>query len=485
VQATCGLYFPDKKRRELETAVAKAVQTVPHHITDATGYYHFLRFGQDGRAHAEMARFINLLTIGETHFFRDNAQFDALVHHILPTLITRKRAAAAALGAGTPPQLRLWSAGCATGEEAYSLAILLHELIPDISHWRILILATDINQNYLAQARQATFSDWSFREGRAQQLRSRYFTPSPQNGRDGYQLRADVRGLVTFTPHNLAADDYPAVPTNTVSMDLILCRNVSIYFSPETTRQMVGRFHRSLVEGGWLVVGHAEPSLTTYSAFTGHIVAGTLLYQKTISTAAARTQPPTQPVPDKSRPVSPPRRTDLLSPLPTAVPTLDGYEEARRLLSHGRIEAAISLLETIITLPPPQAAPLCLLARAHADLGQWSQARRWCAQAQAVDPLLPEVYYVLAMIEEQEGRPEAAIHNLKKVLYLEPERPLAYFHLAVLYKKQSQVVMAQRALKNVLQRMESMPAESIIPDSGQTTAYTLTTAAQRLLEEIG
>lgn len=466
VQAASGLYFPDKKRVELETAVHKAMQATANNDNDPAAYYRRLRFGPQARP--EMTRLLNLLTVGETHFFRDSAQFDALANHILPTLIRRKREAAAALGRDTPPQLRLWSAGCATGEEAYSLAILLHELIPDISQWRISVLATDINENYLAQARQANYSDWSFREARARQYRPRYFTPGQHNGRETYQLHPETRRLVTFAPHNLTADEFPATASNTVSMDLILCRNVSIYFAPETTRRVVERFHQSLVMGGWLVVGHAEPSLSTYSAFTGHIVAGTLLYQKGQTAVAARPQPtpPNQPAP------------------PTAVSPTNIYEEARQLIGHGRNEAAITLLEKTVTVPP-QAPTLCLLARAHANLGHWPQARHWCEQAKVVDPLFPEVYDLLAMIETHEGRPDAAIHNLKKVLYLDPARPLAHFHLALLYKKQSQVVMAQRALKNVLHRMESIPADAPLPDADHTSAGRLTAVAQRLLEEMG
>lgn len=468
VQAASGLYFPDKKRVELETAVHKAMQSTPNTDNDPAVYYRHLRFGPQSRP--EMMRLLNLLTVGETHFFRDSAQFDALANHILPTLINRKREAATAMGPGTPPQLRLWSAGCATGEEAYSLAILLHELIPDISQWRISILATDLNEDYLAQARQATYSDWSFREARAQQIRPRYFQPASHNGRDGYQLRPDVRRLVIFAPHNLAADDYPAVATNTVLLDLILCRNVSIYFSAETTQCMVDRFHQALVEGGWLIVGHAEPSLSTYSAFTGHMIAGTLLYQKDKTTVPLRSQPMLPPTPVTT---------------PTAVPRADPFAEAQQLLSHGRNEAAITLLEKSIAILPPQAVTLCLLARAHANLGHWPQARHWCEQAKMVDPLFPEVYDLLAMIETHEGRPEAAIHNLKKVLYLDPARPLAHFHLALLYKKQSQVVMAQRALKNVLHRMEAIPADAPLPDADHTSAGRLMAVAQRLLEEMG
>lgn len=466
VQAASGLYFPEKKRVELETAVYKAMQSLPHNDNDPAAYYRQLRFGPQARP--AMTRLLNLLTVGETHFFRDSAQFDALANHILPTLIHRKREVAAAIGPGTPPQLRLWSAGCATGEEAYSLAILLHELIPDISQWRISILATDINENYLAQARQAVYSDWSFREARAREYRPRYFTPGHHNGRETYQLRPQTRRLVTFAPHNLAADEFPTNASNTVSMDLILCRNVSIYFASETTRQVVERFHQALVMGGWLVVGHAEPSLSTYSAFTGHIVAGTLLYQKGKVAVAPRPQPIT--------------RTEHPA-APTAVPPTNPLAEAQQLLADGRNEAAIALLEISASQSLPAAA-LCLLARAHANLGHWPQARHWCEQAKVVDPLFPEVYDLLAMIETHEGRPEAAIHNLKKVLYLDPARPLAHFHLALLYKKQSQVVMAQRALKNVLHRMEAIPADALLPDTDHS-AGRLTAVAQRLLEEMG
>jgi chemotaxis protein methyltransferase CheR len=278
VQTQSGLYFPDKKRRELELALSKALADAPGGISGAEGYYRYLATAVTPTARQEVARFINRLTIRETHLFRDSAQFDALAMEVLPALIAEKREVAAK--AGTSPQLRLWSAGCSTGEEAYSLAILLRELLPDIARWHICILATDINEDLLARARQAIYPNWSFRESRAQTLRPRYFRPHHNGGRDSYQLCEEMRQMVTFAHHNLAVADYPAVHNNTTSMDLILCRNVTIYFAPETTRQIVGRFHQSLVEGGWLVVGHSEPSATTYSTFAGHIIQGTLLYQK-------------------------------------------------------------------------------------------------------------------------------------------------------------------------------------------------------------
>ena len=170
----------------------------------------------------------------------------------------------------------LWSAGCATGEEAYSLAMLLHELIPDLKNWDILILATDINQDSLARARQALYSDWSFRESRAKTSRALYFSPQ---GRF-YRLCDPIRHMVTFAPLNLIEDNFPSPHNNTVSMDLIICRNVTIYFTEETTRGLVQKFYRGLAQGGWLVVGHADLSLTTYRAFQARSFPNTVMYQK-------------------------------------------------------------------------------------------------------------------------------------------------------------------------------------------------------------
>ena len=177
VLSRSGLNFSKKKRIDLELGLRKALQEAPDGILDLNAYYTYLTQPSSPQARAEMDRLIDLLTIGETHFFRDAAQFDALALKVLPALITRKRAEANAVGLKPPgvPQLRLWSAGAGSGEEAYSLAILLRELIPDIDRWRILILATDINHEALDRAYKATYSDRSFREMRAKAMQYFHF----------------------------------------------------------------------------------------------------------------------------------------------------------------------------------------------------------------------------------------------------------------------------------------------------------------------
>jgi chemotaxis protein methyltransferase CheR len=222
-----GLYFPEKRRVNLEAGLFKALAASAMFVSEAgynlDGYYELLRDKHNPIGKAELERLLHTLTVGETHFFRDEAQFNALRAFVLPEIIARKRAAAAAVGPGINPQLRIWSAGCATGEEAYSIAVLLSELLPDLDRWHILILATDINQESLNRACRAYYSDWSFREARAKALRSTYFTYNPSlNGRfdhGRYRLRDDIRQMVTFASLNLIEDDYPALHNNTASMD--------------------------------------------------------------------------------------------------------------------------------------------------------------------------------------------------------------------------------------------------------------------------
>jgi chemotaxis protein methyltransferase CheR len=536
-----GLHFPEKKQTDLELGLDKAWQSLPAAVAqqvnplDIDRYYHFLKEAATPLARVEMERLINLLTISETHFFRDNAQFDALATQILPNLIARKRAEAAAVGANPPgtPQLRLWSAGCASGEEAYSLAMLLHELIPDFKDWRILILATDINQNSLIRARQALYSDWSFRESRAKTSRSLYFTLQDRS----YRLRDHIRQMVTFAPLNLIEDSFPAVYNNTISMDLIICRNVTIYFTEEMTRRLVHKFYQALVEGGWLVVGHSELSLATYRAFQARSFPNTVIYQKTgqptswpadwTELDASRNNlpfqtPPVrpvigtsgQPVQAESAPLSgsTPKQDTLTSPKPKAPTYLrtkplparqsyfptsaksqgfsneaDLYQQAKLLLSKGDTDQAIAALEPQVDKIPEtrRAQAYSLLARAYADQGRWSQARRWGESAIALDTLLTEAYYILALVYEQEGNLEQAITYLKKVIYLDREGPLPHFNLAMLYKKRGEVSSARRTFNNIIKILDQWPSEKIIPDSGGTSAARLLTISQQALKELG
>jgi chemotaxis protein methyltransferase CheR len=501
VLARSGLYFSEKKRSDLEFGLLKALQNAPQETDgNINAYFQYLSNAHTPKAQAEMERLLNLLTIGETHFFRNEAQFDALATEVLPSLIARKREVAAALGMlPAIPQLRIWSAGCATGEEAYSLAILLQELITDIERWNLLILATDINQESLARAREAIYSNWSFREPRALAMRTLYFKQQAKQ----FKLRDDIRNMVTFTRHNLIEDPYPALVNNTAAMDLILCRNVTIYFTEDTTRYVVRGFYESLAPGGWFVVGHSEPSLTIYRAFQIHNFPGALLYQKGSGSGGdfgsrqmpekngAQSWTPTQGITEATllatqtvaKPIPSP------APLPVAdhpVPVVDdGGALVRLIAGPGRLnEQMVRLMEeNLAEVPKPLRAPAyCQLARFYANSGHWQTAQHWCQEAIGHDNLCSEAYFLLSLVYEHQGRLEAAVDELRKVVYINAEEPLAHLYLAMLHRRLGRTGQAQRAFSNAIRTLSRWPPEKVVPDSNERSAQELVDVCRRLLE---
>ena len=190
---------------------------------------------------AEYGPLLDALTINLTRFFRDATAFQAIQDKLLPELLRSR---------SSKRRLRVWSAGCAAGEEPYSLAIMLRECPgADLPRWRLEILATDLDNKVLDKARQGLYDPFSF-QGLAPHYQpwiDRYFAPGPQR-----QLAAEVRGMVTFQKHDLIQGPPPS------DLDLILCRNVLIYFDRPQQDRLYPAFHQALRADGFLVLGKAE-----------------------------------------------------------------------------------------------------------------------------------------------------------------------------------------------------------------------------------
>ena len=214
------------------------------------------------------------LTIGETYFFRDRACFDALAEHALPALIRARR--------NGEKRLRLWSAGCCTGEEAYSLAILVQQVLPDAEQWQVSILGTDIHPGFLRKAAEGVYGEWSLR-GSSDRFKLRYFS---RTGDGHYQITDSIRRMVQFAPLNLAQPGYPSLVPATDGIDLILCRNVLMYFSAAQFQAAVARLHQCLAPDGWLAVSASEVSRSQFPAFDEVRGSGALLYRRRDGPAA-------------------------------------------------------------------------------------------------------------------------------------------------------------------------------------------------------
>lgn len=463
-----GLRFAESRFTELEHGIRQAFAAST--CANIDEFYDLVETPQAGSV--EMDLLVNSVTVSETHFFRDEAQIDAIYSHVLPQIIKRKQVLRT---------LRIWSAGCASGEEPYSLAMLLRELLPDVDQWSITILATDINTASLERARQAVYGSWAFREERAKALRPRYFDSVPNNR---FALIPEVRRMVTFNKLNLVEPCYPAYESNTMMMDLIICRNVTIYFNEMITRWVVDRFHDALVDGGWLVVGHSEPSVDIYRRFRVRNFPNTVLYQRSTNTAILRSNgtrrlpplPVAIPQPPKTdtihhlvekRPpfVQVPDHEGVIPTIPENVKQASPLEHARELLDYGRSEDARSILLALAKYQPGNATTYSLLGQACANLGNWQEAEQWCQQAIEHNKLNLDSYYTLALVLQHQGKIDQAVENMKKVVYIDHNYILGHYGLANLYYESNQLRQAQKALENAFRLLQDKPDDGTIPGS--------------------
>lgn len=359
---------------------------------------------------------IGAVTIGETYFFRDSAQCSALQNSVLPELINKRRASGFR-------HLSLWSAGCATGEEPYTLAILLRELIPDIAEWTFSLLGTDINQASLDFARHGVYRARSFRDETRSDVQERWFTAHD----GGCELDPAVRKMVAFAPLNLVSDNYPSFETRTMNLDLIICRNVTIYFDEATTRRVIERFHQALNEGGWLVVGHAEPMASLYEGFTPRNFPNAVLYQK---------EPNKLPV----MPVVP------VKPVSKPAATVDHKPR-----------------EITAVQPRPQ-APVNAVQEARAAAGRedWTSAQRWLAIAERNQPMNPQVYYLRGLIFMHTGDDDEAFYALRRAVYCDTSFALAHYALGELYEKHGNGEEARRCWLRCYRIAAGRPPQDIL-----------------------
>src|SRR5581483_1604687 len=239
--AHTGLAYYSDRDRELARIIARRMGK--YNLRDCLAFLSVLRSGAE--ADLELNTIVAELTIGETYFFRHPEQFEALREIVFPEILARKQAA---------KQLRIWSAGCANGAEAYSVAILLkQEFEAQLRDWSVLILGTDIDHGELTDAREGYFSEWTLRTT-SRSLREECFV------REGkmWRIRPKYKEWTIFSYHNLVQDEWPPFRAGAGGFDLILCRNVMIYFSQEIIAKLMANLSESLASHGWLIVGHAE-----------------------------------------------------------------------------------------------------------------------------------------------------------------------------------------------------------------------------------
>ncbi|MBI5748607.1 MAG: tetratricopeptide repeat protein, partial [Nitrospinae bacterium] len=390
ISSSIGLHFPESRLNDLKRGIVSAAQEFGY--TDIEAFIRWLMSSKLAKKDIEILS--SHLTIGETYFFRDKKSFETLEGHILPQLISSRQ--------DGERRLRIWSAGCSTGEEPYSIAILLKKLIRDVKDWNITILGTDINPNFLRKASEGIYTEWSFRNTPSW-VKEGYF----KNTKDGnYKIIPDVKKMAVFEYLNLAEDVYPSLLNNTNGIDIIFCHNVLMYFSHELSNRVVHSFYNSLVDKGWLSVGPTDFVKPLSSQWTIVNYNDAAIYRKDeIKTHEVKEFQP----------------KDIPS---FALPSVD-IDKSLQL--NKRQEKKIEEPER-----ERQRADLkkdAMLIRDYANQGRLGDAIKWCERAIASDRLNPNYHYLFATILIEQGRVEDAVKSLKRTIYLDNNYVLAYFIL--------------------------------------------------------
>jgi chemotaxis protein methyltransferase CheR len=401
------------------------------------------------------------LTIGETYFWREPNTLAALHEQILPPLIHERRA--------TTRHLKIWSAACSSGEEPYSIAILLDRLIPDMASWNITIQATDINREVLSKAKTGVYGQWSFR-GTPTVIKERYFRQV--GGRS--EIVPEIRQMVKFAYLNLA-QDMAATAASAPNYDIILCRNVLIYMGGTRVQQVISHMSECLNPEGWFVVSPVETSLVQTAQLRAINFREATLFQKA-PRREALAPPVVRPAPTVPRVLAKPsfsgpeRRANTRVVPPRAAPTPSKLAGASRewplrSLSPVQERGTLSARPNVPAPPEPSARDLYLRARDYANTGRLSEALEWCDKSLQADRLVPEVHYLRASILQEQGNVEMALQALQRVAYLDPQFIMAHFSLGNLMLQCGKTNEARLQFNHALQLLKAYPVEELIPES--------------------
>jgi chemotaxis protein methyltransferase CheR len=422
IEARTGIRLNDAQVRGLDELIAGLVMRAGRDLTPDQLYAAF-----SAGERADLFRdFAARVTIGETHFFRVAPQIAALREMVFPDLIQRR---------ASTRRLTLWSAGCSSGEEPYTLAILLRELVPTIDTWDVRLFATDLSEPALDTARRAVYREWSFRETPGW-VRQRYFTAQG----DLWQLADAIRQMVRFERVNLVAAPYPPSLRAESSLDLILCRNVTIYFNHSVSHDLYRRFAASLTPGGWLILGPSDPPPPRDTGLEPVYLTNAIVWRKPLTVASAAPRPAERESPAFATLVLPPARPRITRPVSNTSP-----RAARPDLS-------------ALTTPTERLAAI----RSQFEAGDRDSASAALEQLTRDAPLLTAAHRLVGLLALERGDTATALESLRRATFLAPEDPLAQYGLGRTYRALGDAVRASAALRHARRILAPLSGESLI-----------------------
>lgn len=459
-----GIYFDRGKMDLLRYGLSERAEIIG--AGELSDYYDFLT--TDQHREEELRQLLSHLSVQETHFFRNLPQFDALRKYVIPEIARRK--------ATGSRKLKFWSAGCSTGQEPYTIAMSVMDVLPDPQNWEIQVLATDLNDHALEVAKKGWYPA-SKTTGLDRDHLNRYFIEKD----NGYQVKDSLRDIVHFSRHNMVTESLPIQVFGTC--DVVFCRNVIIYFTHQTAKHVIELFFDILNPGGYLFLGHSETLWKMSAKYSLVEMGDAFIYKKSLPRAIdgrrfiadrRMRERPLPPGVDLDRRVSRGRRDEI---------------EARDLLISGtQPDRQSSADDEGVAITPEQASALsdlCAKSRQLFSLGEYSkvvETLEGIVNGRCTDG---ECHYILGLAQEKTDCQDSAIESFRKAVYCDSSHSLALFHLANLLEQKGDLKQAAREYRNAAKCLSADPADRWQQDLEAFDIDSLKNLCQWKVENLG
>jgi len=496
ITSRSGLYFRDHDLRNLEDAIG--ARMLSRQLESPLSYYTFLTTAHERED--EFRELINLLTVKHTYFFRNEPHFNALRETVLPEIVRQKLTS---LRGGpnirpdeaiSKPSIRIWSAGCSTGEEPYSIAMAVRDVIEDTENWEIQILATDASTRALEAARRGVYGGNAMRLV-TPELREKYFRkPHTENRTPIYEVRDSVKRMVNFGYFNLMEEEFPS------DFEIIFCRNVVIYFEFQNTLKIMRKFYESMAEEGYMFIGYSETLQFMQDEFRMVNRDDAIFYKK----ARPEKKPEEKfesvtPSPGKleekelEKALEEISRAELEAKIEkeaekkAVLPPAKMEEVLARVVKHMHLkeyDEALSLIERAHEIDETALDPYYLGAEIFMNQGRLDGAKENLQSALKLNPLFAPAHYLLGCIFIEENELEKAKESFKKALYIDKNFFLAHFYLANVYRNESKRAEAIREYRNTSKALSKREPSDILAYSGGFNAATLMSVCRDNIERL-
>lgn len=481
-------------------------------ISYASDYYKLLT-ENTRRCGEEWQKLAIVLTNLESYFFRDKGQIQILKNYIFPELIKKNYRS---------KNLNIISAGCSTGEEAYSLAILASEIIENAHEWNIKISGLDLNLEALEKAKKGIYGNWSLRS-MPQEKKDNYF----KQNNEQYEILPKYKRMVRFHHFNLVNDSWDQLNPPPDNIDLIICRNVFIYFDTESVHKVVNKFKNILKVSGFLMTGHAEVDSSKVTHFQAQSFPESLIYiydPNQVNKGSFSFTESKKNIAENNMlsgginnilPILIPEIKPL--PINNNIPTIESFStnnisnntpqnlpqniatprqiakkieenllfiETSKLIKQKSYKSAIEKTKKLIEEYPNNILPYQMMAEIYANMGDYSEAEKYCNLALKIDSFAVYPHYILSNLADAQGNLEETKKLLKKIIYLDSNFISAYIELANLYQLENDVSLSQKMWKNLKEVLNKLPDSQIIPDLDNLTVAQLKEQLKTTLNSI-